>query len=133
MTQDLKVLLVGNYQEDSQYSMLGFGRAMLDCLCRYGVSPQFIAPRRVLPAPHHSLRKWFAYADKYILFPRSLRDAAKRADVVHLLDQGNGLYINFLQSVPHLVTCHDLLAIRSALGELPYWHTGPSGRIYQKL
>jgi len=51
---------------------------------------------------------------------------------VHILDQGNGIYVNHVRRMPNLVTCHDLLAIRSALGELPYWATGRSGRVYQQ-
>jgi glycosyltransferase involved in cell wall biosynthesis len=78
------------------------------------------------------LEKWIAYIDKYAVFPRELRRAAKQADVIHICDQGNGMYVPHLQDRPHIVTCHDVLAIRSALGEIPYWPTGRSGRAYQR-
>ena len=132
MAAELKVLLVGNYAKDRQHSMLGFGEALAQGLPCHGVQADFIAPWQVLRSPTPRLNKWLAYGDKYILFPRHLRRAARRADVVHVLDQGNGIYVNHLQKVRHLVTVHDLLAIRSALGELPYWQTGPSGKLYQR-
>ncbi|MHB8636590.1 MAG: glycosyltransferase [Fimbriimonadaceae bacterium] len=127
----LRALLVGNYRTDGQHSMLWFGNALAGSLSRHGVAVQAIAPRAVVRAPLPRLQKWFAYVDKYVIFPRTLRKAAREADVVHILDQGNGIYVNQLQRVSHVVTCHDLLAIRSALGELTYWQTGPLGRVYQ--
>lgn len=129
----MKILLVGNYVEDGQFSMLGFSGVMATGLTSLGFDVVTIAPTRRFPSPVAQLRKWSAYADKYLLFPRALRNAARRADVVHVLDQGNGIYVNHLQRVRHVVTCHDLLAIRAARGELDYWHTGRSGQIYQSL
>ena len=37
------------------------------------------------------------------------------ADIVHICDHSNAIYTKYL-NLPHLVTCHDLLAITSALG-----------------
>jgi glycosyltransferase involved in cell wall biosynthesis len=127
----MNVLLVGNYAADGQYSMLGFGRALERGLPVHGIRTTSIAPRRKLWRPNGKADKWGAYFDKYVLFPRVLREAAAKADVVHVLDQGNGMYMPHLRATPHLVTCHDLLAIRSSLGELPYWQTGRLGRLYQ--
>ncbi len=39
--------------------------------------------------------------------------------MVHICDHSNAMYCAQLAGRPHLVTCHDLLAVRSALGEIP--------------
>ncbi len=127
----MKVLLVGNYADDAQHSMLGFGRVMMGGLPVHGVAPTFTAPVRKLWRPRGKLDKWGAYVDKYLLFPRQLRRQARGVDLVHLLDQGNGIYLGHLRDKPNVVTVHDLLAIKSALGELPSWQTGKRGRVYQ--
>jgi glycosyltransferase involved in cell wall biosynthesis len=63
------------------------------------------------------LSKWLGYVDKYVIFPVFLRAAARRADIVHICDHANATYVSWLGSTPCLVTCHDLLAVRGALGE----------------
>lgn len=77
--------------------------------------------------------KWLGYIDKFGVFPSLLRKAIKWADVVHICDHANSVYLEYLRSVPHVVTCHDLLAIRSALGEIPQYRTGWTGRQLQQL
>ncbi len=52
--------------------------------------------------------------------------------VYHICDHSNAMYSKWLQDVPHVVTCHDLLAVRSALGEIPQNPTGWSGKILQR-
>lgn len=132
----MKVLLIGNYAADQQQSMLGFAGALLSGLCSRDIEARLITPAQMFGKFGQSdagIGKWLGYVDKFGLFPRTLRRALAWADVVHVCEQGNAMYVPYLQSIPHLVTCHDLLAIRSAHGELPDWTTGRTGRIYQKL
>jgi glycosyltransferase involved in cell wall biosynthesis len=77
--------------------------------------------------------KWLGYIDKFGAFPLVLRSAVKWADVVHICDQANSVYLKYIGFVPHVVTCHDLLAIRSALGEIPQHKTSWTGRRLQRL
>ena len=77
--------------------------------------------------------KWLGYIDKFLLFPLQLRQATAWADIVHICDHSNAFYTQYLQNVPHLVTCHDLLAIRSALGEIKENPTKWSGRQLQRM
>jgi glycosyltransferase involved in cell wall biosynthesis len=116
----VKVLLVGNYALDRQPSMLGFAGLMKTGLQRAGheariLSPPIIVGRLSRYAPRFS--KWFAYLDKLALFPPLLRTAERSADIVHICDHSNALYIPYDKLVPHVVTCHDLLAVRGSLGE----------------
>lgn len=131
----LSVLLVGNYAPDRQFSMLGFA----DCLERE-YRARGLRAWRIAPTPRlgrasapPKLRKWLAYADKYLLFPRFLKKAAARCDLVHILDHGNAMYVRHVADRPHVVTCHDLLAIRASIGEIPGWTIGGSGRKYQSM
>lgn len=68
-----------------------------------------------------------------LLFPRDLLRDARWADIVHICDHSNGMYTRYLRGVPHLVTCHDMLAVRSALGEIPANPTRWSGRQLQRM
>lgn len=79
--------------------------------------------------------KWAGYVDQYMLFPRRML-AAMRDDPAHTLyvfcDQALGPWIPQALGRPHVVHCHDLLALRSALGDVPENPTSLTGRIYQR-
>ena len=77
--------------------------------------------------------KWTGYFDKFVLFPRELRRAAEWADVVQICDHSNAIYVKYLEGRHHVVTCHDMLAVRSALGEFPGYPTRWSGRRLQRM
>ncbi len=135
----MKVLLVANYANDQQRSMLGFARVLEEQLKTRGLSVRYIAPHAVFgrllgsqPA-NAGLRKWLGYIDKFLLFPRQLKRAAAQVDVVHICDHGNSPYNGFIDDTPHIVTCHDLLATQAARGEIAGWEVGPTGRFMQKL
>ena len=86
--------------------------------------------------PTGRLAKWAGYVDQYLLFPRQLR-AALRSDPPDTLyvvcDQALGPWVPCVAHRPHVVHCHDLLALRSAMGELPEHRTGWTGRLYQRF
>ncbi len=79
--------------------------------------------------------KWAGYIDQYLLFPKALRALASQ-DPSHTLyvfcDQALGPWIPVLKHRPHVVHCHDLLALRSALGLVPENPTSATGRLYQR-
>jgi glycosyltransferase involved in cell wall biosynthesis len=132
----VKVLLVGNYAPDHQHSMLRFAALLETELRRAGHSVRLIHPKAHLgrlARAGRDLGKWLGYADKFILFPARLRAAVAAADVVHICDHAYSLLTRYLTAVPHVVTCHDLIAVRSAQGEFPGVHTGWSGRRYQQM
>jgi glycosyltransferase involved in cell wall biosynthesis len=132
----MKVLLLANYANDSQESMQRFALLMARGLMRAGHEVQNLRPPACIGQLHPSARglgKWLGYVDKFGVFPPLLRAAVKSADVVHICDHSNSFYTKYMRSVPHIVTCHDLLAIRSALGEIPQKRTGWTGRRLQRL
>lgn len=128
----MKILLVANYKPDAQESMLRFANALYDGLKLAGVDVQIVHPE-----PHFKntgasgFGKWLGYLDKFVLFPRKLRQLARDADIVHICDHSNAMYVQSVESRPQLVTCNDMLAIRSARGEFPQNRTGWSGRVLQ--
>jgi glycosyltransferase involved in cell wall biosynthesis len=133
----MKILLIGNYQPDQHESMQRFANMLQVGLIELGHQVRLIQPEPFfgkIKLSASGLGKWLGYIDKFILFPRrELRRAASWADVVHICDHSNAMYTKYLQNVPHLVTCHDLLAIRSALGEIKENCTKWTGKQLQQM
>src|ERR1700730_11207621 len=132
----MKVLLLANYLNDRQESMQRFATLMERGLTQAGHEVRILRPPAYIGKLHPSAQgfgKWLGYVDKFGLFPRFLKSAVKWADVVHICDHSNSFYTKHIGSVPHLVTCHDLLAVRSAQGEIPQQRTAWTGRQLQRL
>ncbi len=139
----MRILLIGNYPHDRQESMQRFAAMMDDGLRAAGVSVEVLVPEPCLGNLKKSgtgLGKWLGYFDKFFLFPIRLRrklatiKARQATDlIVHICDHSNAFYTRFLQDVPHVITCHDLLAVRSARGEIPENPTRWSGRRLQGM
>lgn len=132
----MNILLVANYELDRQESMQRFAAALEAGLVERGQVVRVVKPGVVLGrlvGDRSRLRKWLGYIDKLILFPRKLSRLAEWADVVHICDHSNAPYTTSVRGRPVVVTCHDLLAIRSALDELEENPTGWTGRFYQRL
>jgi len=129
----MKILLVGNYLPDKQESMLRFAEVMKQELAQAGHEVKVIHPAEKLGrfSWPKVFDKWIAYIDKFLLFPSELRSAAVWADVIHICDHSNSMYVKHILSKPHLITCHDLLAVRSARGEFPVNQVGFTGRLLQ--
>ena len=129
------VLLIGNYAADRQQSMQRFAMMMLLGLTSAGVTAELIAPTERLGRIRFGgafLAKWLAYIDKFIFFPRELKRQARRASVVHICDHSNAMYARQVNNVQTIVTCHDLLAVRGALGEDTDCPASPAGKFLQR-
>jgi len=88
---------------------------------------------RLFAAGRHA--KWAGYVDQYLLFPLYVRYALKRTPAETLFvfcDQALGPWIPLVKSRPHVVHVHDLLALRSALGDFKENPTSFTGRVYQR-
>lgn len=131
----MKILLVANYKTDRQESMLRFADALGDGLRAEGQQVEIARPAPFfgrLKSGATGLGKWLGYLDKFLLFPPRLRAAARSADVVHIVDHSNAMYRPQIANRPHLITCHDMLAIRSAQGEFSENRTGFTGCLLQR-
>ncbi|MDB6120345.1 MAG: glycosyl transferase family 1 [Verrucomicrobiaceae bacterium] len=125
--RDATVVLVGNHTEDRLLSMERYARMLYNGLTARHVRVLLIHPTAWVenwsPLPAWA-KKYARYLDKYFLSPLrwpGLLHKIRRGGpvIVHVTDQGNGLYLPWLRGFPCVVTNHDLLAIRAALGEFP--------------
>jgi glycosyltransferase involved in cell wall biosynthesis len=130
------VLLIGNYSPDQQQSMQRFSAMMLQGLTAAGLSTELIRPEPIagnFKSAGRLVSKWLGYVDKYVWFPFRLNKAlAKKPALVHICDHSNAVYVQRCGRVPVLVTCHDLLAVRGALGENTDCPASATGRILQR-
>ena len=140
---EIRVILVCNYECDRQESMLRFSALLAAELPAMGVAVETMRPAAYFATwPLSSrARKWLAYLDKFVIFPfvllRRLRKTRKASHslvgvVVHICDHGNALYRFFIRQAC-VVTCHDLLAVRGALGEDTDCPASRLGWFFQRL
>jgi glycosyltransferase involved in cell wall biosynthesis len=119
--------------------MLRFGRMLAEGLPSLGIQPIVVAPEARLTklTPRYRYAGWpkyLGYIDKFFLFPHFLRREIRRLrpDVVHIIDHANSVYANVAGERPVVATCHDLMQIRAARGEIPEQRLGLPGRLFQR-
>jgi glycosyltransferase involved in cell wall biosynthesis len=121
-------ILIGNYRPDGQESMLRFTELLADGLRNCGMTVEVLTPQRILIGKNanssQGIAKWLGYVDKWILFPLTLRRIVKKrrrelGDAIrfHICDHSNAPYLAYLPKNQTGITCHDVLAIRGALGD----------------
>ena len=119
-------------------SMPRFARMLEQAYLLRGYRVQVWSPQPVVYSllPKGRFSKWAGYADQYILFPIWVRKQLKKqpADTLYVFcDQALGPWVPLVKNKPHIVHVHDMLALRSALGDVPENQTSWSGRIYQRF
>ena len=126
MIAQIKIVLIGNYIPDNQESMLRFALLLDSAFCNAKVSSEIWWPTvlfgRYTKTTNNGFGKWLGYFDKYIVFPIILKRRIKHikknsADVkFHICDHSNSPYLKYLPADSTSITCHDVIAIRGALG-----------------
>lgn len=117
----LRVLLITNFPPDQQHSMLRYARLLEEQLKSAGVEVSVATPKaRLSRMTMKGSRLWkgLAAADKFLLFGVELWFHTRRfhkagCGVIHLLDQGNGILLPCFAKFAHVVTCHDLIALKA--------------------
>lgn len=138
-----RVVLIGNYPPDKQESMERFAQMLYAGFRSVGVDAEIWRPAVVLgkwaKSTDSGLGKWIGYIDKWILFPLLLRWRLTArhnayAEVrFHICDHSNAPYLGHLPLDQTGITCHDVLAIRGALGyEDAYCPASSFGKILQQ-
>ncbi len=118
--RDPAILLVGNYEPDGQRSMQAYAGMLLEGLSERGWRVRLIKPPVRFNLGHSGPsgpQRWLGYLDKFALFPPRLSARLRGAGeptVVHVCDHSNAPYLRGLLQRPHLITCHDLTAVRAA-------------------
>ena len=132
----LMILLIGNYPLDRQQSMQRFAIMMLEGLAAAGIPAEILCPKPFLGRFRFAggfIAKWLAYLDKFVFFrPALARKLRERPAVVHICDHSNAMYAKAIHGLPVIVTCHDLLAVRGALGEQTDCPASATGKFLQR-
>lgn len=136
----MAITVLAHYPPTAGLSMRAFVQLLCEALEARGhrvrcESAPVLLGRLKLP---QAWRKWLGYVDCFVLFPllfrcRQLLDPAP--DLYVLSDQALGPWLPLLGCQPHVVHCHDFLALDAALapaGQHQH-HIGWSGRLYQRL
>ncbi|ADB42258.1 glycosyl transferase group 1 [Spirosoma linguale DSM 74] len=140
MTTPMRIVLIGNYPPDKQESMERFAQMMQTGFRNLGVTAEIWRPvvffAKGASNTTVGLGKWLGYLDKWILFPLLLRWRLRAGhDTVrfHICDHSNAPYLGHLPYERTGITCHDVLAIRGAMGfDDAYCPASGFGKILQK-
>jgi glycosyltransferase involved in cell wall biosynthesis len=131
----MKIVLIGNYSPDRLTSMSLYALFLQRQLRLAGHEVRLIEPRafarRLFPAGSR-FAKWLGYVDKFIFFRWGFSAVIADADIVHVCDHSNSVYLPWIKIAPSVITGHDALAMRSALGHYTANPTGFSGKILQR-
>ncbi len=132
----IMVLLIGNYPADQQQSMQRFAILMRRGLTTAGVPVESIQPRVAFGRISFAgsfVAKWLGYLDKFLFFRSQLkRKLSPEIELVHICDHSNAIYAGWVRDRPVVVSCHDLLAVRGALGEVPDTPASATGKFLQR-
>ncbi len=137
MNPKLHIVLLTNYRPDAQTSMLRFADLLEEGLRAKGCRVTRLEPAPVIGGRGPAV-KWRGYVDKFLLAPRRIRRrlqelaAGDEQVLVHLCDHSNAPYLPLTQGLPTLITCHDVMAIKSGLGLVTQNRTRLSGRLLQR-
>lgn len=140
----MKIVFIGNYLKDRQESMKRYTDMLYREFSSLGFSCSIWNPPLVIglfsSTTNSGFGKWLGYLDKYLLFPviilmqRFIFFLRGTTVSYHITDHSNAMYIYFLPIRDTVVTCHDVLAIRGAMGfEDAYCPASPTGVWLQKL
>jgi glycosyltransferase involved in cell wall biosynthesis len=120
MNEPLRVALLHNYRDEQQPSMRLYAERLGDALTRRRVRVTRIRPPEVLPEKwrQRSLlwSKLDGYAGRFAVYPRLVRKLD--ADVVHVVDHGQGHLIGTVGRHRAIVTCHDVILLALAAGRI---------------
>ena len=107
-------------------------------LAERGLKVDLLRPRQIagkLTNKLPRLQKLLGIIDKFILFPVELMyfTHIRRGKniVFHIVDQSNAIYSFLLVGKPYIVTCNDVISIRSARGEIGDNPITLAGRLVQ--
>ncbi|WP_346881381.1 glycosyltransferase family 1 protein [uncultured Algibacter sp.] len=122
----MRMVLIGNYRLDKQESMLRFADMLDSGLKAKGIQSEIWEPTiffgKIFESTNSGIAKWVGYIDKFIVFPIVIKLRLKKQKYknlqtrFHICDHSNAPYLKYLPKNITGITCHDVLAIRGALG-----------------
>jgi len=115
----LRVCLLHNYRESQQISMTLYAERLGSALQREGAIVDRVRPAAVISAGLRrvwALDKLDSYLGRFVEYPRIAQ--AARADIYHIVDHGQAFLISSLDPRRTVITCHDLMLLVAASGQL---------------
>lgn len=138
-----KIILIGNYFPDEQFSMQIFEVIMAEGYTKSQYQVDVMRPSAIfikLVSHQSPITKWLGYVDKFILFPflllirRCVHLLLFQKVQYHICDHSNAFYLHFLPKNKTIISCHDVLAIRAGLGYTDTYCTATkSGEVLQRI
>jgi glycosyltransferase involved in cell wall biosynthesis len=120
MTSPLRVALLHNYRDDQQPSMRLYADRLGDALRDLPVNVVRVAPPGLVPDQWRKRSPVWAkidtYAGRFAVYPRLVRKLD--ADVIHIVDHGQGYLLGHVDPRRTLVTCHDVILLALAAGRI---------------
>lgn len=120
MNPPLRVALLHNYRDEQQPSMRLYAERLGDALRKRQVHVTRVRPPGIVPEPwRRGSAVWSkidAYAGRFAVYPRLVRNMD--ADVVHVVDHGQGHLVGNLDRRRAIVTCHDVILLALAAGRI---------------
>lgn len=137
-----KIILLGNYTLDKQESMQRFCDMLADGFLKKDLQVEVWKPKVIFghffKTTQSGVAKWFGYLDKWLLYPIILKIELNKIKYksngvrFHICDHSNAPYLRYLPQDRTAITCHDVLAIRGAMGyKDAYAPASKTGKIYQ--
>jgi glycosyltransferase involved in cell wall biosynthesis len=123
------IAILTNARAGDQRSMIGYGELLLDAARQSGmrvVEWRGASLCSRLPLCGR-LRKLALNLDRFVVTPLML--LGRRADIVHVVDPGNCVYLPLTRHRHCIVTVHDLIPYLSAAGRLEGFCPTPTGRL----
>ncbi len=139
------IILIGNYKPDEQESMIRFSDMLFNGLIKEGIETRLWIPTICFGIffgnTKTSIAKWVGYIDKWLFYPLVLKiqslkiELGKKGTVrYHICDHSNSMYYKWLPENRTSITCHDVLAIKGALGyKDAYCTSTKTGKYLQHL
>ena len=123
--------ILTNARAADQRSMIGYGEMLLEAAQQSGHEVVEFRPAsllgRLLPERVQGLpRKIANNLDRFLVTPLKL--VGKRADIVHVVDPGNTVYLPLIRHRRSIVTVHDMIPYLARDGKLPGWRPTRTGR-----
>jgi glycosyltransferase involved in cell wall biosynthesis len=116
----LNVTILHNYRDDQQPSMRLYAERLGAALQRRNVHLTRVRPFGVVPdswrARSSAWAKFDGYVGRFAVYPRLVRNLT--ADVVHIVDHGQGYLVANLDERRTVVTCHDVILLALASGRI---------------
>src|SRR3954464_7701232 len=143
MSKEIRIILIGNYPADNIESMNRFTQMLFTKFSKLGIETEIWYPTIFFGAYAKStisgFGKWLGYLDKWIVSPIMLsryvhqKTSAEKNVYFHICDHSNSPYLKYLPFNNSGITCHDVIAIRGALGYADAFNPASIfGKIFQK-